>query len=229
MAAVKANRWADAQAEAARFADPTAEKLVLYLRLRVPGAATAEEIALFMQRNPDWPAQGMLERRRQEAVATDPDDAAVLAQCERTRRPWPPPCCAAPRQPPTPAAPPMPTRWRDGRGWTPSTMPLTEAAFLRRWGGLATPEDEWSRFQRLAWSNDQAAIRQITRLDTTQRKAAEARIAAKRDDPNTEALVAALPPPLQTDPGLLLDRARALRHADHLAEAAALLSRASVL
>ena len=57
------------------------EKLVLYMRLRSPGAATAEEIAGFMQRNPDWPAQAMLERRRQEAVASDPDDAAVLAQC----------------------------------------------------------------------------------------------------------------------------------------------------
>ncbi len=45
LAAVRANRWADAQAAAARFADPVAEKLVLYMRLRAPGAATAEEIA----------------------------------------------------------------------------------------------------------------------------------------------------------------------------------------
>ena len=79
--AVKSDRWADAQAAAARFADPVAEKLVLYLRLRAPGAATSSEIADFMQRNPDWPAQAMLERRRQEAIASDPDDASVLAQC----------------------------------------------------------------------------------------------------------------------------------------------------
>src|SRR5271154_6290020 len=77
--AVKADRWADAQAAAARFADPVAEKLVLYLRLRAPGAATSSEIADFMEHNPDWPAQAALERRRQEAVATDPDDASVLA------------------------------------------------------------------------------------------------------------------------------------------------------
>ena len=86
--AVKAERWADAQAAAAHFADPVAEKLVLYLRLRAPGAATSSEIADFMQRNPDWPAQAMLERRRQEAIASDPDDAAVLAQCK------PPPALA---------------------------------------------------------------------------------------------------------------------------------------
>ena len=79
--AIRAGRWADAQAAAARFADPVAEKLVLYFRLRAPGAATAAEIADFMQRNPDWPAQSMLEQRRQEAIATDPDDADVLVQC----------------------------------------------------------------------------------------------------------------------------------------------------
>src|SRR3954470_10228427 len=81
MAAIRASRWADAQAEASRFADPVPQKLVLYWRLRAPGAATAEEIAAFMQRNPDWPAQAALEHRRQEAIASDPDDAAVLAQC----------------------------------------------------------------------------------------------------------------------------------------------------
>ena len=104
--AVRADRWADAQADAARFADPVAEKLVLYLRLRAPGAATSAEIADFMQRNPDWPAQAMLERRRQEAIATDPDDAVrLLGPVQSQHRPrWPPPCCAAPRPPPTPAA-----------------------------------------------------------------------------------------------------------------------------
>ena len=86
--AVKADRWADAQAAAARFADPVAEKIVLYLRLRAPGAATSSEIADFMQRNPDWPAQAMLERRRQEAIASDPDDASVLAQCSPGPDAW---------------------------------------------------------------------------------------------------------------------------------------------
>ena len=38
--AVRMDRWADAQADAAHFADPVAEKLILYLRLRAPGAAT---------------------------------------------------------------------------------------------------------------------------------------------------------------------------------------------
>ena len=79
--AVRSDRWADAQVAAAHFADPVTQKLIFYLRLRAPGAATSAEIADFMRHNPDWPAQAALERRRQEAIATDPDDAAVLAQC----------------------------------------------------------------------------------------------------------------------------------------------------
>jgi soluble lytic murein transglycosylase len=225
LAAVKADRWAEAQAMAARFADPVAEKLVLYLRLRAPGAATASEIADFMQRNPDWPAQPMLERRRQEAIASDPDDAAVLAQCV-----------------PVPALATALLRCAEAtanagrtaeanalarQAWVQAidTAPA-EAAFLRRWGGLATQDDQWQRFQRLAWLSDSsAAARQITRLDSIRHAAAEARLAAKRDDPQAEALANALPPAFRTDPGLTLDRARALRHADHAADAAALLAR----
>jgi soluble lytic murein transglycosylase len=223
--AVKSDRWADAQAAAARFADPVAEKLVLYLRLRAPGAATASEIADFMQRNPDWPAQALLEHRRQEAIASDPDDAAVLVQCN----PAPTLATAMLR-----CAEAIANAGRTAeanalarQAWVNAIDSATEeAVFLRRWGGIATADDQWARFRRLAWLSDpSAAARQLTRLDPAHHAAAEARLAAKRDDPQTEALVAALPPALKADPGLTLDRARALRRADHDAEAAALLTR----
>src|SRR5271157_194369 len=83
IAAIRANRWADAQLAAASYADPVGGKLVTYYRLLAPGAATADEITDFMQQNPDWPNQALLERRRQEAIAAEPDQAAAVAQCER--------------------------------------------------------------------------------------------------------------------------------------------------
>jgi soluble lytic murein transglycosylase len=221
--AVRSDRWADAQAEAARFADPVAEKLVLYLRLRAPGAATAAEIAGFMQRSPDWPAQAALERRREEAIATDPDDAAVLAQCS----PAPTLATAMLR---CAEATANAGRTADANAlardaWVNAIDSANaEAAFLHRWAGIPTPDDQWDRFERLAWQSDpSAAARQITRLDPARHAAAEARLAAKRNDPQTEALVAALPPAFRTDPGLTLDRAHALRQADQLTQAAALL------
>jgi soluble lytic murein transglycosylase len=223
--AVRMDHWADAQAEAARFADPVAEKLILYLRLRAPGAATPAEIADFMQRNPDWPAQAVLERRRQQAIASDPDDAAVLAQC--TPAPTLPAallrCAEATANAGRIADADALARhaWIDGIDTV-----AEEAAFLHRWGGVATADDQWARFQHLAWLSDPAAAtRQAARLDPAHHAAAEARLAAKRDDPKTEALVAALPPALQADPDLTLDRARSLRRTGHDAEAAALLIR----
>jgi soluble lytic murein transglycosylase len=235
MPAVRADRWADAQAIAARYADPVAEKLVLYMRLRAPGAATAEEISDFMRSNPDWPAQALLEHRRQEAIASDPDDAAVLAQCSPDV---------------TPASHKLPTlasallRCAEAtanaghteaanalarKAWVESVDDAhTEAAFHHRWNGIATPDDQWERFRRLGWSNDQAAQRQIPRLDPVHQKAAEAWMAAKHDDPRAEALVAALPPDLRTDPGLTFERARAMRQSGALQQAAATLGTASV-
>jgi peptidoglycan lytic transglycosylase len=225
--AVKADRWADAQAAAARFADPVAEKLVLYLRLRAPNAATSSEIADFMLRNPDWPAQSMLERRREEAIALDPDDAAVLAQCVQL-----PTLATAMLRCAEAIANAGRTLDADTiarEAWVTAIDSATgEAAFLRRWAGIATADDQWTRFQHLAWQSDPAAAaRQITRLDPAHHAAAEARLAAKRDDPPTEGLVASLPVTLRADPGLTLDRARALRHADHAADAAALLVQTS--
>ncbi len=136
--AVRTDRWADAQAAAARFADPVAERLVLYLRLRAPGAATSSEIADFMQRNPDWPAQAILERRRQEAIAADPDDAAVLAQCT----PSPTLAAALLR---CAEATANAGRIADAdalarQAWVNAIdTAAAEAAFLHRWGGVATP------------------------------------------------------------------------------------------
>jgi soluble lytic murein transglycosylase len=225
---VRTDRWIDAQAAAARVADPVAEKLVLYLRLRAPGAATSSEIADFMRRNPDWPAQEILERRREEAIAVDPDDASVLSQCGAA------PLVASPTLAPAMlrCAEAIANAGRTTeanalarQAWVSAIDSAAgEAAFLRRWAGVASSDDEWTRFERLAWLPDPAAAaRQVARVDATHRAVAEARLAAKRDDPQTEALVAALPAPLRADPGLSLDRARAMDHAGRDADAAALL------
>src|SRR6266480_1585396 len=85
IAAIRADRWADAQGAASTYADPVATKLVTYFRLIAPGAATADEITDFMAQSPDWPNQTLLERRRQEAIAAEPDQASVLAQCESNK------------------------------------------------------------------------------------------------------------------------------------------------
>ena len=233
MPAIRADRWAEAQAIAARYADPVAEKIVLYMRLRAPGAATAEEIAAFMRQNPDWPAQSLLERRREEAIATDPDDAAVLAQCGPNVTPASPPklfvasamlrCAEATANAGRTSA--ADALARDA--WVNAIDdPTTEAAFLRRWGNIATPEDQWARFQRLAWTDPAAALRQAATLDALHQNAALIRLAAKREDPLAISPAATLPPDLRKDPGLIYDLTRTLRQGGALKDAATMLGSA---
>jgi len=225
IAAVRADHWADAQADAAHFADPVAEKLVLYYRLLTQGAATPTEIAGFMHDSPDWPNQALLERRRQDAIAADPDDADVMAQCAAapvTEAPALLRCAAA-----LASAGQADAAAADARqAWvTGLAEPAQEASFPHHWASSMTPDDQWARFQHLAWHDPAAAARQIVRLDRAKRPAAEVRLAFQRDDSRAEALLAAAHVVERDDPGLMLDHARYLRRADRTADALALWQR----
>jgi len=219
IAAIRTDRWADAQRAAADYADPVGGKLVTYYRLLAPGAAMADEIADFMRQNPDWPNQALLERRLQEAIAAEPDQAAALAQCQRNPLTLPRAmlrCADAAANAGQNAEAADEAR----RAWIAGLAdPAAETAFLRRWSAAPRPEDQWARFQRLAWHDAAAAGRQIARLDPKYRAAAESRLALQHDAPNAEALLAAA---RQDDPGLMLDHARWLRRAERTAEALAL-------
>jgi soluble lytic murein transglycosylase len=225
-AAIRADRWSDAQLAAAAYADPVATKLVTYFRLLAPGAATADEISDFMAQNPDWPSQALLERRRQEAIAAEPDQATVLAQCERNSLTLPQAmlrCAEAQANAGNNAQAAEEARYAWLAGITDAAA---ETAFLRRWSGAVGPEDQWARFQRLAWHDTTAAARQVPRLDAAYRAQAEARLALQRDASNAESLLAALPAAARDDPAMVLDHARSLRHADRTADALALWQRA---
>lgn len=218
---VQAGQWTQAWAAAGRTGDPVAQKLIDYLRMLTPNAARASEIDIFMRQNPDWPLLGLMARRRQEAMAVEPDDAALAV------------LCTEPDPVPTPAVthgftepPRMPARGAAllrcaealsdlGRGKEAEAMareawvsaisdPATEAAFITRFPEFISEADQWARFQRLAWDDASAAQRQIVRLDPAHAALAEARLGMKANIPGPTA------PPDQ-DPGAMLDLARAYR------------------
>ncbi len=220
MPAVRADRWADAAAAAAQYADPVAAKLVTYYRLLAPGAATAPEIAAFIASSPDWPAQAVLARRWQEAVAADPDDAAVLVPCGQDKLTLPGArlrCAAALAD----AGQAGPAAAEARRAWI-AGFADDPAGFPPRWLAVLTPADQWARFQALAWNDPAAAARQARLLDPAHRPAGEARLALQRDEPAAAALLAAVPQDLADDPGLLLDQARWLRRAGRTQDEVAL-------
>ena len=216
MSAIRADRWADAEAAAAKLADPVPHKLVTFYRLLSPAGGSAGEIAAFMADSPDWPSQAALAHRRDEAIAGEADDTTAAAECDRGK-------------PFTVTAPAALVRCAEAaaalgraedaaalarRAWTAGiTDPAWEARFTARWAPAITRADQWSRFDRLAWSDTAAAQRQLARLDPADRPRAEARLALRRDDPDAAGLVAALPEADRQDPGLMLEQARWLRRA----------------
>jgi soluble lytic murein transglycosylase len=222
IAAIRADRWADAQTAAAGYADPVAAKLVTYYRLLTPGGATTAEITDFMAKNPDWPNQAMLEQRRQEALAAEPDLAATLDECQRDKLTLPRAvlhCAEAEANAGHSAQADDDARraWVDGIADDPG--------FLRRWSAAIRPDDQWARFEYLISHDAGAAAHQITRLDPAHRAAAEARLALQRNAPNADDLVAAVPGNLRRDPGIILEQARWLRLNDRDAAALALWQR----
>jgi soluble lytic murein transglycosylase len=208
---VRVDRWPEAAAAAARVGDPIAGKLVTYYRLQSPGAGGAAEIAAFMAENPDWPAQAMLARRRDEALAGESDEVA-RGLCKQAM-----PALAGALQrcaEATGDAAFARAAWASGFadvGW--------EIRFAQRWGSALTAETEQARFERLLGTDTAAARRQVARLGGAARAVAAARLALRVDDPGAAGLLAAA---ARGDAGLLLDEARWLRRGGDDAGALAL-------
>jgi len=206
---VQAGQWAQAQEAAVRTGDPLAMKLIAWYRMLAPNAASAAEIATFIRQNPDWPLPTLMERRRQEAIAAERDNAVVVSLCTE-KKPTP-----------TPARGQALFRCADaladvGRGkeagalareaWVSAISdPGTEAAFTRRFPGLISPADQWDRFQRLAWTDVAGARRQIAMLDPAHAAKAAARLDLKAN-------VIGYTARPEEEPGAMLDLARAYRN-----------------
>ncbi len=217
---VRADRWAAAQAAVAGHPDPVARKLVAWMRLMAPGQGRVDEIGAFLAANPDWPMQVTLARRRDEALALEPDTTMARAECKRAAptltgallR-----CADALAASGETAAPMLKAAWA-----TASGNAAWEARFIARWSGVLGREDHLKRFEQLGWTDPAAARRQADRLDRAYQTLADARLALRRDDPAGVAQARAVPLPQRADPALFLDLARYLRRMGRDEEAVAL-------
>ena len=221
---VRAGRWAEADAAASRLADPVGAKLITFYRLLAPGTARAPEIGDFLATNPDWPSRVLLAQRRSAALSADPDDAAVLAECDRPNAPPLSPdallrCAeaAARQNRPVDAGGFARSAWQAG----PSDASW-EARVAQRWTGALDRAAQWARFDRLAWTDTVAASRQLARVDAADQPLGVARLALRRDDVSGPAIVAALGEAARGDPALTLERVRWLRRAGQDDDALAL-------
>jgi soluble lytic murein transglycosylase len=158
MDAVAAHDWDQANAMAAQYADPVAAKLVTYYRLLTRGQASAAEISGFMQSNPDWPQQALLETRWEQALVDEPDQPTALAQCQSR---WPSGAPALLRCANAFAAAQDTKDATEAarRAWTGTgiTDQVDVSAFLSQWGSVLQRADDWARFVALARAGSPAA------------------------------------------------------------------------
>jgi soluble lytic murein transglycosylase len=100
----------------------------------------------------------------------------------------------------------------------------TQNLFLAGFGSILTPEDNAARVDLLLYGPPSAAIQDLlARLPPEQQALANARMAARRGDPNLSSLIAALPPALQKNPGLIYERVLWLRDHDQMELARSLM------
>ena len=211
LADAQADRWTEANAAAARIADPVATRIIHWLRLQDRNSsATHTEILRFLGDNPDWPRRTRLERRAEEAMLEEtPDAASVLAWFDLN--------------PPVTGEGKIrfgealiqageTERGRDliRDGWISHDFDRTrETQIVRQHGNTLRHEDHVARLDRLLWDNDATDARQMARLVGQEHAAlAEARISLVKRSRGVDGAIAAVPPSLVNDPGLLLERAR---------------------
>ena len=207
MHALQTRDWAGAQAIAATNPDPLAEDLVTFVRLLQPGQASTAELDRFLTAHPDWPDQTLLTKRLEEALAQEPDPATTMRVCAARHIDAIPALlhCAD-------IAGHEKGAVYARRAWVQGVTDVDGATeFLRRWSDVLTPEDDWQRFDRLAWGGDAAAAAQEVRLDGPHAAAAQAWLAFRRDDAQALILLDRVPLDLRAYPGLLLEEAKSLR------------------
>jgi soluble lytic murein transglycosylase len=216
--ALRAHDWTAAETLAAQAADPLQPKLVTFIRLLQPGLASTAELDRFLTENPAWPEQRTLTKRLEEALATEQDTQIANRVCA-TRPIENIPAllhCADSAGHPKGAV-------YAKKAWVQGIDDITgQTDFLRRWADVLTPDDDWRRFDTLAWANDKAAASQTARLDADHLAAAQARLALRHDDNQALILLDHVPQKLRGDPTLLLEEARYLRRGNADSAAVAL-------
>ncbi len=209
LAAAQSGNWPGAYASAAAVGDPLPLKIVRWFDYSRAGAGWRfADVAKFIEKNPDWPRQKALRRHAEEALTGESD--ATAAEWFR-------------RHPPVSGggevraaeillssgnleggAAALRAAWVDA-----DFGPDDEKAVLTRHGASIRPEDDQRRLDRLLWEGQQEAARRMLPLVPSDwQRWAEARLALAALAPNAEFLIARVPQPLRSDPGVIYDELR---------------------
>lgn len=190
--------------------DRFAAKVFRWAELQQPrSGASFEDIAAFIDANPNWPNLETLSRRAEEALVDRTDDSVVLA--------W-----FALRGPTTPdgAMRYIEALQRSGNrakalelireAWSRYSFGATqEATFLKRYRQHLDPGDHLKRLDRLIWEGKREdARRQMARVPDDWKNLADARLKLQAVAGGIDSAMRKVPAHLMQDPGLMFERMR---------------------
>ena len=205
--------WRTARVFAAQGTDPVAKKLIAWRALQDErsGAGFAD-IDAFLSQSPNWPRQDALIQRAEQIMPAGLDPYQVIA--------W-----YGTRAPTTGAGAMrlgealIAVGRRDAgnatirEGWVHYAFTAAEETqILHQHADALSEADQSARLTIFLDHNDVAgAKRQMSRVDSQTQRLADARLKLKADPALAIRLTGGLDPSLRSDPGLILDSARALR------------------
>ncbi len=190
--------------------DRFAAKVFRWAELQQPrSGASFEDIAAFIDANPEWPGLDALSRRAEEALVDRTDDSVVLA--------W-----FALRGPSTAdgAMRYIEALLRSGNRakayeliretWAGSSFGAAqETAFLKRYRQHLESNDHIRRLDRLIWEGrKEDARRQMNRVNEEWKALADARLRLQAMSGGVDSALRKVPPHLTSHPGLLFERLR---------------------
>jgi soluble lytic murein transglycosylase len=209
-AAADAGRWDEVRRLSTQGREALANKVLRWLELQQPRSGVSfEDLAAFIDANPDWPMQDILMRRAEEALVDRTDDSIVLA--------W-----FALRGPATAdgamryaealfragdrnkAVATVKEAWRSGGFGSKQ-----EAAFLKRYRQYLTGDDHVRRLDKMIWDGRHDEARRVVKLvDANTRALADARMRLANMSGGIDGALKKVPESLQNDPGLVFERMR---------------------
>jgi soluble lytic murein transglycosylase len=225
-AALRGN-WAEARSSAVQARDPVVPRLVewAYVSQKNSGVAFSE-IAQFLKDVPDWPGRDRILARAEEAMRPGMDSQTVIAWfADRT----PQTGIGKVRLGEALIAAGSLARGRElvlGAFIGSSLEPDQENYLIAQHGNELTEDDWRQRLERLFARNELSVVRRdMPRLPSALQRFAEARLDLRTNATLGEQEIAALPPSLRNDPGILCDELAALRQRNDVAALPGLLDR----